>query len=125
MRRIERIGELDRPIQQGADGERPPADATIEWIALEQLHGDELGALVLVDLVDRTDARMVQRRRGSSLAHEALDHLSVVGAIRREELERHVARELEVFGLVDDAHAAGAERSNNSIMRNSRADHRY
>ena len=69
------------------DRQRPPADLSIEGLSLEQLHGDELRALVLVDFVDGADVRMVERRRRPRLAQEPIGGGFVVGAVRQKELQ--------------------------------------
>jgi hypothetical protein len=49
---------------------------------------------------------MVERRRSPRLAAETSLELAVLGQFFGQELERHAAAELGVFGLVHDAHAA-------------------
>ena len=58
----DRLGHAERPVAQPL-GER---------LALEQLHGDEELAVVLADLVDLADVRMVDAGRRARLAPEAL-----------------------------------------------------
>ena len=74
-------------------------------LALEQLHRDEVLALVLVDLVDGADPGVVEGGSGAGLALEALERGRVLRHLRGQELERDVAAELRVLGLVHDAHA--------------------
>ena len=61
VRRLERIGELDTDIQKLHDVERSAADALGKCLPFQQLHGDEMLAIVLIDCVHGTDAGMVQR----------------------------------------------------------------
>jgi hypothetical protein len=52
---------------------------------------------------------MVERRRSPRLAAETSLELAVLGQFFGQELERHAAAELGVFGLVHDAHAAAPQ----------------
>jgi hypothetical protein len=122
---VEAIGDLDAEVEHLADFQRPALDHLIERLALEQLHGDELRTVVLVDLVDRADVRMVQRRGGPRLAQEAIQRVLIVCAIRWQEFQRHLARQAEVFRLVDDAHPTGAERLQHPVVCDRLLDHRY
>ena len=59
---------------------RPILKAPVERLALEQLHRDEqVIALVVADVVDLADVRMIDARRGARLAPEALARGLVVG----------------------------------------------
>jgi hypothetical protein len=56
-----------------------PDDPLFQRLAFEQLHGDEMPAFVLVDVVDGADVRVIQRRGRLGLPFEALQTLAVVG----------------------------------------------
>ena len=124
VRGVERVGNLHGQPQQQADLERASVDLARQRAALEQLHRDERAALVLVHLVDGADVGMVQRRGRARLAQEALGRLRIVRAVLRQELQRHAAGQLDVLGQIHDAHAAGAERVEDAIVRDGLADHR-
>ena len=87
---------------------QPPHDGP-ERSALEPLHGDIAGALVLEELVDGDDIRMAERPGQPRLAEEALDAARIGGVKRGELLERHVAVEVGLPGQVDERHAAPAD----------------
>ena len=70
-------------VEQLADLEALPRQPLRQRLALEQLHDDEVLALVLLDRVDRADARVVQRRRRARLALESLQRLRVVRQLVR------------------------------------------
>ena len=57
VRGIERIGNLDGEVEQHVDAERLPSDSVPERLTFEQLHGDELPAVLLADVVNRADVR--------------------------------------------------------------------
>ena len=83
---------------------------SLERRAVQQLHHDEMLALVLADVVDRADVRVVERRGGARLAPEAFERLAVVRADPRAGTSARRAAEAGIFGAVDDAHAAAADR---------------
>ena len=59
---------------------------------------------------------MIERRRRPRLALEAVDGRLVARDALGQELQRDFAAELEVLGLVDDAHPAAAELGLNPIV---------
>ena len=117
MRRVERVANLKRVVDHLIDAERPVIDSMIERVPFEQLHRDEWRALELVDLVDRADIRMIERRCRARFAHEALEHLPILGAARAQELERNGTTELYVFGAIYHAHAAFTQRLDHPVVR--------
>ena len=69
--RIERVGNLNRQTEQNFHLNRPSADAMLQRLAVQKLHGDECLPVMLVNLMNRADIRMVQRGSGLRLALEA------------------------------------------------------
>ena len=47
----------------------------------------------------------------------------IVGAVVRQELQRDRPAELDVFGLIHDAHAARAERFENAVVGDGFTNH--
>ena len=97
--------------------------AMLERLAVQELHGDEVPAFVLVDVVDGADVGMVEGRCRLRLALESLERVPVPGHLFREELQRDGALEPGVFRLVDDTHPPAAELFQNPVVRNGLADH--
>jgi hypothetical protein len=60
---IERVRHLDADVQQFRDRRLARAQARVQRRSLQQLHGDEVPALVLADFINRADGFVVQRRR--------------------------------------------------------------
>ncbi len=87
--------------------------------AVVEGHGQKTHAFVLADLVDGADVRMVEGGCGLGLAAEADLVGGARGAPVMEELDRHLAAQLDVLGEIDDAHAAAAERPEQPVMRRS------
>ncbi len=61
---------------------RPACQLLLERLPLHQLHHDERLAGVLVDVVDRADVGMIERRGGLSFALEPFEGGAVVGQFR-------------------------------------------
>ena len=70
---LERLGDAERELEQPVDPHRPPVDHGLEGVAFEQFHHHERLALVLADLVDGADVRVIQRGGRSGFAQEAFD----------------------------------------------------
>ena len=123
VRRADRIGERNTDLEQLV--ERHPAlrDALRERPAVHQLHREEEHALVLLDRVDRDDAGVVERGDGARFALETGAAIGVVGESLRQHLERDLAAELRVLGEVHLAHAAGAQRAEDPVVRDGLSDH--
>ena len=54
---------------------------------------------------------------------EALERLRIGGGAVRQELDGDVPAQAQVFGTIDDAHAAGAELGRHAIVRDRLANH--
>ena len=72
VQRRQRGQHVERDRQGLAHAQWAASQPLVERFATQQLHGDEQLALVLDDLVDLTDIRVVDARRGARLAQEAL-----------------------------------------------------
>jgi hypothetical protein len=66
---------------------------------------------------------MIERTGGLRLAQQARACVLVVRDGRREELESDFAVQAFVFRQVDDSHGAGADRSDDPVVRDSRTNH--
>jgi hypothetical protein len=83
-------------------------DRALQVHAFQQLHGDERRAVVLAQLVDGDDVRVLQARDGARLAQEALLVLRP-RRLHAHDLERDVAVEGLVASAEDDPHRALAD----------------
>ena len=123
VRRVQRIGDLDRELERLVAGKRLAVDAFLQRLPFEPLHHDEGPALVLADFVNDADVRMIQRRRGPRLADKPLERGLVGRHLGRQELQRHRPAERRVLGLIDDAHSAAAQTLTYPISRNGLSNH--
>jgi hypothetical protein len=96
------VGEPTNPI---AERDAGVADEGAEWLAIDELHGDEWrgvamdGAVDLSDFVDGDDVGVIERGGGAGLAEEARGGERVVFGwigIGLEDLERDAASEVRI-----------------------------
>ena len=72
VRLVERVGDLDRRSASAcSSGSGTFLQPRCERLALEMLHDEKRGAVMLADVVERADMRMVERRDGARFAFEA------------------------------------------------------
>ena len=124
VRGFQPFGDLDHHVQDAIEAGALLGDPRLERLPLERFHDDERTAGVLVDLVDRADVAVIERRRGARLAPKTLERARVRAGGGRQELDRDLAAKAQVFGAVDDAHAAGAQLGGYVIVRDRLANHR-
>src|SRR5215469_5285388 len=117
MRRVESVCDLDAEVDYCVDFHRFAGDLMPEGLPLKKFHRDEGSPLGFVDLIDRADVWVIQRRRSSRFLPEAVERLRVVGNIVWQEFERDKSAETQVLSLVDDPHTAATELLGDPIMR--------
>ena len=99
------------------------ADALLEGLALQQLHGNEEAAVGLADLIDSADIGMVQRRGGPGLTLKALQRERVFFQLSGQELQGDVAAEVDVLSFVHHAHATAAKLVQDPVVGDGFALH--
>src|SRR6266852_9981882 len=87
VRHIQRVCDLNRKRQEQICLQRTPGDAMLQHDAVQKLHGNESLAILLPDVVDRANIRMIQRGCGLRLPLETSQGLSVSGNLLRQKLE--------------------------------------
>ena len=110
----ERIGNLNRVAQDLVQGQCAASDPLGQRFALEILHDDELDAVLLTDVIQGTDVRMIDLGDGARLAGKALGPGGRARA-GRQHLERHGAIEARIAGAIHLPHSAGAKRAGDFI----------
>ena len=119
--RVQSVGQLNGQIQQQLGGERSPRSPLLQRLTFEQLHRDEVLALVLTHIVDGTDVGVIQGGCSSGLAPKTLQDLGIT-RILRQELERDRASKASILGLVHNAHASFTEPFENAKVGDGSAD---
>src|ERR1700686_4448509 len=66
---------------------------------------------------------MIERGRGAGLALKSFAGSRIVLHLRRQEFQRDMAVQIEVFGFVDHTHPAAAQLLDDAIVRDGLADH--
>ena len=109
VRGFKTVGHFERHRQDLAQPPPLRKDGLSQGLALEQFHGDEGLPLILVDVIDGTDIRVVQGRGRLGLPLEALQRAAVPRQRFGQKFQGHGALEPGVLGLVNHSHAAAAE----------------
>ena len=113
-----RLGQALRHLDRQVDGARrahPARHQHRQRLAPDQLHGDEGGAVRLVDLVDDADRGMGERGGGLRFAAQPALALGVVPRPRRQDLEGDLPSQAGVGGAVDDAHPTLADLARDPV----------
>ena len=109
VRLVEGVRNLDSDLQRLIERQRPLLQPLGQRVALEILHDQEVGALVLAHVVQRANVRVIQAGDGLRLALEPLLEVGVCGDMRGEDFDGDGAVQAGVAGFVHLAHAARAE----------------
>src|SRR5882762_1982257 len=123
VRRSQCVCNLYSGIEHLIQFDGMAGNALLQALTFQFLHNDEGMPVVLFDAMDRADMRMIQLRGCPRLTLETLQRFGVAHKIFRDELERNVATQLDVFGLIDYAHTTAAQLSQDAIVGDSLADH--
>src|SRR5438067_5039148 len=83
-------------IRRGSDKSRWFGEV-LKGVALQELHRDEGMALTLVNVVNRADVRMLERRGSTGFTLEAFESLMIFGEPFGQELERHKTMQFDVL----------------------------
>ena len=70
VRRVQRVRDLNRQVKQRIRLQGLTLDMLLERLAFQQLHRDERLPLALVNVVDRTNVRVIERGSGFSFTSE-------------------------------------------------------
>jgi hypothetical protein len=123
MSGVESTGDLVDERDDTGDRDGRAADHPIERLSFEQLHHEELLAVVLTHVVYRADVRMIQRRGNASFAVETLNGGRLVRELQGQKLQGNLATETEVLRAVHDAHSAAAKSRDDAVVRDNLSDH--
>ncbi len=104
--------------------ERALGDGVLERHAIEKFHGDEAdAAFAFADFVDGADVVVIERGGGAGFAAEAFERGGIFGDVVGKKFQRDETAEREVFGFVDDSHAAAAEFFDDAVVGDCLAEH--
>ena len=91
VHRVKCVGNFDGEREHRFGFHRPSGNLVLQRHAVEELHHHEGAALFFPDVAQRADVGMIQRRRGTGLAAEALQDGSGASNIIRQEFEGYEA----------------------------------
>src|SRR5262245_9232452 len=123
MRLRDGAGGLTRIVERVFEAETLPPDQIRQRLALDVLHGNEVNAIGLRDVVDRHDAGMVECRGSFRLLGKTLLAFRVSQGVKLQEFDRDVTVEMSVMGLVVDTHPISAQFSQNFVVGQPPANH--
>ncbi len=122
VRGRERVGDLNRVAQRILKPQPLLRNQRIERPALDQFHGEILGAIVgRADVEDGDDVRVLERGGELRFLQEPASPLAIGDEIARQNLERDLPIETTVRGLIHLAHAPTAEQGADFIGTKARA----
>ncbi len=116
VRRVESVGNFDGNLKNAFQLYRTALDGVFEGHAIEEFHGDECFALLLTDVVDGADIRVIQCGGGLRFALETRQSLGILGNFVRQKFQSDEAMEARVFRFVDDSHSAAAQFFHNAVV---------
>jgi hypothetical protein len=118
---VERVSHLYAQLQQQIHRQRLAPDTMFERLPFEMLHHDEEPAVLLPDLMNRADVRVIQRRRGACLSLKSLQRIGIARQFLGQKLQGDVAAEARVLSFVDDSHSAATESLDDFVVGNDLA----
>jgi hypothetical protein len=87
-------------LQRFIDGNRTAADSILQRLAFDEFENEIARVAGLGDVVDRSNARMVQRRQHFSLALKTHHPFGIAGECLGQHLDRHFTLQLRIARTV-------------------------
>ena len=121
--RVQCVGDIDGEREKHFHFQRTPSDAVFQGRAVQKLHGDEGLAILLTDVINGANIRMIQSGGRLRLTLKPRQGLAIAGHFRRQEFEGHKTVQARVFGLVHYTHPTATELLDHAIMRDGLTNH--
>ena len=102
---VERVGDLNRVPKRLVERQCAFLQAFSQRLPFEVLHDEVVDAVLLTNIMERADMRVIQRRDGAGFALEAFAELRIRCNVRGQDFDRDGAIEASVAGFVDFTHA--------------------
>src|SRR5262245_46782458 len=112
----ERIGYLNGDLNYLADVERAPTNLGRQSLPLDILHGDEARAVVVPNVVDSGDVRMLESGGGIRLTGKAPHPVLICSHPCRQDFQSHHTVEPRVLGQIDFTHPPSAQQPHELIV---------
>lgn len=124
VRCIKAVCNLDRDLEELAEGEGSAGYLAVKTLALQKLHGDEMPSLVVADFEYGANAGVAEGGCRPRFARQAIECLGILLQVLRKKLQSHMAAQLEIFRCVHHAHAPATQQTEDSVMGYALTDHR-
>ncbi len=111
-------------VHRALDVQRSGVQQRLQFLAVDQLHGDEQAAVDFPDVVDRHDVGIVEACRGAGFAAEPLLELGILGEVREQHLQRDGPADGGVMGTPHLAHATATQQLDQLVAAKRRPLHR-
>jgi hypothetical protein len=98
-------------------------DQMIQGPAVDELHHEERGFVVVNEIIHRHDIRVIQSRRSFGFTQEPGAARIIRETDRRQRFEGYEPAQGDVFRFPDLTHASFANLSQNTIMTDSASSH--
>src|SRR5439155_16070830 len=82
------------------------ANQFAQRLAVDMFRRNEVRTIVLADIIDMSNVRVVKRRRGFSFPNEPLHSVAIRGHFRRQNLQRNFAIQLCIMRQIHFTHSA-------------------
>src|ERR1041385_1422768 len=119
----ERVGDLQTDQERGLELEWTARDELADVLAFDELHRDEEDAVDFVQIEERADVWVVQRRREPRFAFEAFEVCFLSAQFRRNDFDHNRAAKLCVDSFIDCALPADTELVCDAVVAKSLAEH--
>src|ERR1043166_4152783 len=87
--------------------------------AIDELHGNEVHAVTLTNLVNMGDVRMIERSSGFCLLHKPSHPILIRSKLGRPNLERDFPIERGIVRQIYFAHPTFSDLGDDAVMRQS------
>jgi hypothetical protein len=121
MGSVEPVGNLDSVVDQlakpfGCVSSCSRFDPFTERHALQKLHDDEGLSLVIAQLIDRANVRVIEGGGGPGFALKAFEGSRLAGQLSGQKLDGHTSGKFQVLALIHQSHASAAEKPDQPVM---------
>ena len=119
----ESVSNVDGNVEEWFQLQRLTSNPLLQAFPFQLLHHDEGVTVVVLNLINGANVGMVQLRRSPGFALKALYRFFVAQQVFRNELQRNVAPQADVFGLVHNSHTTTAKFAYDAIVGDGLPDH--
>ncbi len=109
--------DLGGDLESFVSGDGPSCDARGERFSRNELEDEIVRAPGLLESVDRSDVRMVERREDFRFSPESPQPLFVLDELIGQNLDRHIPAELPILRPIDLPHSAFANGLEDLVVR--------